>query len=186
MRSQRVPAVALQACAFVLLCLQASSAAAVVAPPLPPCPALRVELQTQLDSATAQVGDVFGFRTMDTVTLPDGPRIAAGSRGFGLVGGAVAAGAHGKSGALLLESRYIRLPGGGRIDVSIGSGTMESRGVNSALPSLVTAVPIPGLSLAASAFNYLTHGKNIKIPAGTRFEVIPVGAIDDLKQHCVR
>lgn len=185
MRLQEVPVIALHTGALVLLCLQASPAAAAVAP-LPPCPALRVELQTELDSATAHVGDIFRFRTMDTVTLPNGPRIAAGSRGFGLVGGALAAGPHGRSGALLLESRYVRLPGGSRIDVSIGTGTIESRGANSSLPSLVTAVPIPGLSLAASAFNYLTHGKNIKIPAGTRFEVIPVGSIDDMKQHCVR
>jgi hypothetical protein len=176
---------ALPACALGLLCMAISPAQAAPAP-LPPCPALRVELETPLDSAKAHVGDVFRFRTIDTVTLPAAARIAAGTRGYGLVGGAVAAGAHGKSGALLLESRYLRMPGGSRLDVSIGSGTMESHGANAGIPSLVTAVPIPGIGLVASAFNYLTHGKDIQIPAGTRFEVIPVDAIDDLKQHCVR
>ncbi len=47
------------------------------------CPALRVELETPLDSAKAHVGDVFRFRTLDTVTLPAGLRIPAGSLGFG-------------------------------------------------------------------------------------------------------
>jgi hypothetical protein len=179
---------ALPAGALAFLCLAASPAVsgAATPAPLPPCPALRVELQTKLSSATAQVGDIFVFRTIDTVTLPTGQRIAAGTRGYGLVGGAVAAGAHGKSGALLLESRYLRLPGWSRLDVSIGSGTMESRGANASIPSLVTAVPIPGIGLAAGAFNYLSAGKNIEIPVGTRFEVVPVGSIDDLKQHCVR
>jgi hypothetical protein len=180
------------ACAFVLLGVAAAPSGAPAqwstpAPvPLPPCPALRVELETKLDSATAKVGDIFAFRTIDTVTLPTGLRVAAGTKGFGLVGGAVPAGAHGKSGVLLLESRYIRLPHWRRLDVSIGSGTMESRGVNAGIPSLVTAVPIPGIGLAAGAFNYLSPGKNIDIPVGTRFEVVPVGSIDDLKQHCER
>jgi hypothetical protein len=188
MHFREAPTKALRACALVLLCLAVAPAVSAAAPlsPLPPCPALRVELQTKLDSGTAQVGDIFGFRTIDTVTLPTGQRIAAGTRGYGLVGGAVAAGAHGKSGALLLESRYLRLPGWSRLDVSIGSGTMESRGANASIPSLVTAVPIPGIGLAAGAFNYLSAGKNIVIPVGTRFEVVPVGSIDDLKQHCVR
>jgi hypothetical protein len=185
MDSRNVAARALYAFTLAFVCLPALPALADAAP-LPPCPALRVELETPLDSASAKVGDIFVFRTLDTVTLPEGPRIAGGTRGFGLVGGAVAAAAHGKAGALLLESRYLRLPGGSSLDVSIGTGTMESRGANAGIPSLVTAVPIPGIGLAAGAFNYLTPGKNVHIPVGTRFEVIPVGRIDDRKQHCER
>ncbi len=70
--------------------------------------------------------------------------------------------------------------------MTIGSGTLESHGANTGLPSLVSAVPIPGIGFAAGAFNYLTPGKNITLPTGTRFEVIPVGALDDMKQHCAR
>ncbi len=178
-------AVAFGICALALACAP-SRATAAETEPLPPCPALRVALETPIDSATAKVGDVFRFRTLDTVWLPEGPRVPAGRPGYGLVAGVVSAGAHGKTGALVLEARYLKLADGTRLDVSLGTGATESHGANAGVPSVVSAVPIPGIGIAAGAFNYFTPGKNIQIPVASRFEVIPVGRLEDLKQHCAR
>lgn len=185
MRLKLAPAVTLSICALALACARDPVAAAETEP-LPPCPALRVALETPIDSASAKVGDIFRFRTLDTVSLPDGPQVPAGRPGYGLVAGVVSAGAHGKTGALVLEARYLKLSDGTRLDVSLGTGATESHGANAGVPSLLSAVPIPGIGIAAGAFNYFTPGKNIRIPVASRFEVIPVGPLDDLKQHCAR
>jgi hypothetical protein len=155
-------------------------------PTLPACPSLRAEMTLDVDSATAHVGDVFTFRTMDTVVMPHGPTVAAGTPGYGLVMAVVPAGAHGKAGLLSLEARYLVLARRRRYDVTIDTGALSQTGATNAISGVFSALPVPGIGLATNAVNYLRAGKNVHVPSGTRFFVVPVGDLSRGSPRCAR
>jgi hypothetical protein len=145
-----------------------------------PCPVIPVELTDQLDTGRAHTGDVFHFRTIDTIVLPDHVTIRLNATGHGLIAFAEAAGAHGKSGDLIIEARYIDVPGHGQYQVTIDSVATSAvlNGKSGNAASGLSIVPLPFVGTAVGAFNYIHAGKNAVVNPGTRFSVVPVG---DLK-----
>jgi hypothetical protein len=146
-------------------------------PRLDPCSAIPVELTDTLDTATVRTGDIFHFRTIDTIVPIDNVKVPRYATGYGLVAFASPAGAHGKSGSLIIEARYVNVPGHGQYQVAIDSvatsAVLDGRSGNVA--SGVGLLPLPFVGTAVGAFNYLHAGKNAVVAAGTRFVVVPVG-----------
>lgn len=142
-----------------------------------PCSAIPVELSDTLDTATVQTGAIFHFRTIDTIVPIDNVYVPRNATGYGLVVFASPAGAHGKSGSLIIEARYIDVPGRGQYQVSIDSIATAStfNGRTGNVASGVGLIPLPFVGTAVGAFNYLHAGKNAVVAAGTRFVVVPVG-----------
>ena len=147
---------------------------------LDPCSAIPVELTDTLDTATVRTGDIFHFRTIDTIVLIDNVNVPRHATGYGLVAFASPAGAHGKSGNLIIEARYINVPGHGQYQVAIDSVATSAvlGGRSGNVASGVGLLPLPFVGTAVGAFNYLHAGKNAVVAAGTRFVVLPLG---DLK-----
>jgi len=147
------------------------------ASPLESCTAIPVELTDTLDTGSARTGDVFHFRTIDTIVPPDNVTIPRNSAGYGVVVFAEAAAAHGKPGALIVEARYIVLPHRRQYQVSIDSVATSAvlNGNSGNVGSGLGIIPLPFVGTAVNAFNYLHAGKNAVIRPGTRFIVIPMG-----------
>lgn len=152
-----------------------STAATPSPPPLPPCTTIPVVLVDTLDTAKARTGDVFRFRTIDTILAPGNVRIPGNALGYGVVTYASAAGPHGKGGDMVVEARYVQLPHEQyevTID-SVASSLVQSGSTGNVSPG-VAAVPLPFVGTAIGAFNYFHAGKNAVIRSGSRFVVIPV------------
>jgi hypothetical protein len=147
------------------------------AAPLDSCTAIPVELTDTLDTASARTGDVFHFRTIDTIVPPDNVTIPRNSAGYGVVAFAEAAAAHGKPGALIVEARYIVIPHRRQYQVMIDSVATSAvlNGTSGNVGSGLGIIPLPFVGTAVNAFNYLHAGKNAVIRPGTRFTVVPTG-----------
>jgi hypothetical protein len=150
------------------------------APPTPrpePCVTIPVELTDALDTARVHTGDTFTYRTIDTIVTSDGVTVPRNATGYGLIAFAQAAGAHGKSGYMIIEARYIDVARHRQFPVTIDSlatsALVNGRSGNAA--SGLGIVPLPFIGTAVGAFNYLHAGKNAVIEPGTRFTVVPVG-----------
>jgi len=143
---------------------------------LPECTSIPVSLTSQLDSSKAKAGDVFTFSTVDTIIAKDGTRISSGLKGYGIVNYAVAAGAHGKGGELIVEARYIALPGGRQFQVSIDAlaTAVVHNGSTGSVNSGLASIPLPFMGTAVGAFNYFHSGQDAVVKTGTRFVVTPV------------
>lgn len=184
------PAAARCAAATLLLLtlLSGRASAGITIPTVPDCPTIPVALLGKIDSSNAKTGDVFRFRTIESVTTLDGHKISRGSTGYGLIAYAASAGAHGKVGRLLLEARYVSGGEDGRVPVTIDEAATAvlHSGSTKTAPSLLGAVPIPFFGVALGAFNYLQAGKNVVLESGFRFAVTPVGDLGSLKSTCAR
>jgi hypothetical protein len=147
------------------------------ASPLESCTAIPVELTDTLDTGSARTGDVFHFRTIDTIVPPDNVTIPRNSAGYGVVAFAEAAAAHGKPGALIVEARYIVIPHRTHYQVMIDSVATSAvlNGNSGNVGSGLGIIPLPFVGTAVNAFNYLHAGKNAVIRPGTRFIVVPMG-----------
>jgi hypothetical protein len=147
-----------------------------------PCPIIPVELTDRLDTGQVHTGDVFHFRTIDTIVLPDNVTIPFNSTGYGLIAFAEAAGAHGKGGNLIIEARYIDVPRHGQYQVSIDSVATSAvlNGKSGNAASGLGIIPLPFVGTAVGAFNYIHAGKNAVVNSGTRFSIVPVA---DLKMR---
>jgi hypothetical protein len=150
-----------------------------------PCTLIPVELAAAVDSSKARAGDVFRFRTIDTIVVPGGVTVPRNAVGYGIVTAASVAGAHGKAGGLVIEARYIELREHRAFQVTIDSVASSAVRNGSAenAPSGVSVLPIPFAGTAVGAYNYFHAGKNVAIKPGFRFVVVPV---DDLfwKTRC--
>ncbi len=140
------------------------------------CTVIPVELLDKLDSGTAQVGDRFHFRAIDTVLTHDEVLIAKGTVGYGLITFVQAAAAHARPGQLMPEARYFALPHNKEYQVTVDYNATHV-GKNGNAPGIVGAAPIPFLGVAVGAFNYFHPGSNITIPIGFQFAVMPVGSL---------
>ncbi|MGD0472997.1 MAG: hypothetical protein ABSB70_07240 [Candidatus Velthaea sp.] len=149
------------------------------------CTSIPVELTDTLDTAQAHTGDVFHFRTIDTIVPPGGVTIPRNSAGYGVVAFASAAGAHGKGGALIIEARYIEIAHRRQVQVTIDSIATSAvlNGNTGNVASGLGILPLPFVGTAVNAFNYLHAGKNAVVKPGTRFTVIPVGNLRT-QPHC--
>jgi hypothetical protein len=155
-------------------------ALATIAPParavqLEPCTVVAVEMMDSIDSSDARPGDFFRFQTINAVTQGNKLVIPQRTEGYGIVSIAVPAGKQGRSGTLVLEPRYLVLPGGTHLGVVINHNTdpLQKSGASDNAPGYLGAIPIPGVGAAIGLFNYFHDGKNIEVPRGTVFTVFP-------------
>ena len=100
------------------------------------------------------------------------PEIPAGTRGYGIVAFADHARGSGTPGRLVVEPRFLVLPGGVHVQVladpqladSFAQGT--TRNISGALGF------VPGLGLAVAGYNALHHGREVTIERGTEFQLV--------------
>ena len=139
------------------------------------CTIVSVETIDSVGSASAHPGDFFRFRTLNPVTDRTRIIIPAHSLGWGIVVLASPAGRGAHPGTLVLEPRYLVLPGGSRLGVVLNHkpSDLAEAGASNALPGYLGFIPVPGFGIAVDAFNYFRHGKNIIVPKGTLFEIFP-------------
>ena len=142
---------------------------------LDPCTVIAVEMMENVDSSEAHPGDFFRFETVNAVTNGAKVVIPARTMGEGVVAVASPAGRQSHPGTLVLEPRYLIMPGGGHVGVVLNhnTDTLEKAGASAGIPGYLGAIPLPGVGLAIGAFDYFHHGKNIVVTRGTLFTVFP-------------
>lgn len=150
-----------------------------------PCPIIPVELIDKLDTGEVRTGDVFHFRTIDTIVLPDRVTIPLHTTGYGIIAYAEPAGAHGKGGDMIIEARYIDVPRHGQYQVTVDSVATSAvlNGKSGNVASGIGIVPLPFVGTAVGAFNYIHAGKNAVVNPGTRFTIVPVGNLEK-RERC--
>lgn len=139
------------------------------------CTIVAVETIDTVDSARAQPGDFFRFKTINSVTAGNRIVIPAHALGWGIVVIASPAGRSGRAGTLVLEPRYIVGSGGRKLGVVLDHkpSDLAQSGSSNSLPGYLGAIPVPGFGAAIGAFNYFHRGKNITVPKGTLFAIFP-------------
>lgn len=140
---------------------------------LNPCTVVAVEMVDDVDSSKAKVGDFFRFETINAVTVGTTIVIPAKTTGYGVVAVVSEAGRNAQPGTLVLEPRYLLLPGGTHLGVVLdhNASDLQKSGSAGSAPSYLGAVPFVGA--AAGVFNYFHHGKNVEVKPGTIFSVFP-------------
>lgn len=136
-----------------------------------------VEMTDTIDSKTAKSGDVFHFETIEDTELNGKTLIPKHSKGLGIVSLSVPAAAHGKGGTLVLEARYLKLPSGQEVQVTIDRRVADLSGhgaTSTKLPWYTQYLPVPGLGMAVGAYDYLHNGKNVQLEKGTIFAVFSI------------
>ncbi|MDP9111932.1 MAG: hypothetical protein M3M96_09905 [Candidatus Eremiobacteraeota bacterium] len=138
------------------------------------CTVVAVMMADTVDSATAHPGGFFRFQTVNAVTKGSRIIIPARTAGYGVVAVAAPAGRGGRPGSLVLEPRYLEMPGG-RLGVVLDHNTsdLQSNGVSGNVPGYLGAIPLPGMGVAIGAFNYFHHGKDIAVKKGALFSIFP-------------
>ena len=144
-------------------------------PGVPHCKQVPVRMADDVDSATAQPGDFFHFKTILPLTSGHTILIPAGTMGYGIVAVASSAGREGRAGTLVLEPRYLQLPSGTKLGVVLDHnvGDLERSGASGGMPGYLGAIPVPVVGAAIGIFNYFHHGQNILVKRGTVFTVFP-------------
>ena len=142
---------------------------------LSPCTVVAVEMVDPVNSADARAGDFFRFQTVNAVTRGNTIVIPARTMGYGVVVVAAAAGRNGRAGTLVLEPRYLMLPNGTHLGVVLNHNTadLQRSGQSNSLPTILGAIPVPGVSTVIGIFNYFHDGKNIVVARGQVFTVFP-------------
>lgn len=142
---------------------------------LNPCTVVAVEMLDDVDSSSAQPGDFYRFQTVNAVTAGKDVVIPARTVGYGVVAVASSAGRGGRPGTLVLEPRYLVLPGGDHLGVVLDHNTSDlvRSGASGGAPAYLGAIPVPGFGAAVGIFNYFHHGKDIEVKRGTLFSVFP-------------
>ncbi|MDQ2866021.1 MAG: hypothetical protein M3R51_07315 [Candidatus Eremiobacteraeota bacterium] len=162
--------------AMVLACVLSSRGLVAASPVrLDECTIVAVEMVDNVDSATAHAGDFFRFQTVNAVTAGNNVAIPARTYGYGIVSIASAAGRSGRPGSLVLEPRYLVLPGNRKLGVVMNhnTATLERSGATGNMPGYLGAIPIAGVGAVIGVFNYFHNGKNIIVSRGTLFTVFP-------------
>jgi hypothetical protein len=164
----------------------ALAAAPCVAPALPldPCTVIAVQMMDSVDSSDARPGDFFRFETVNAVTRGAKVVIPARTMGEGVVAIASPAGRQSRPGTLVLEPRYLIMPGGGHVGVVLNHNTdsLDKAGSSAGIPGYLGAIPLPGVGLAIGAFDYFHRGKNIVVSRGALFTIFP--SDDPLVERC--
>ncbi|MDQ2681613.1 MAG: hypothetical protein M3Y21_11455 [Candidatus Eremiobacteraeota bacterium] len=139
------------------------------------CTVVAVAMYGSVNSADAHPGDFFRFEVLNAVTRENTIVIPARTMGYGIVALASPAGRGGRAGTLVLEPRYLVMPGGGHVGVVLDHRVidLERNGKSDSVPGYLGAIPIPGVGAAIGIFNYFHHGKDIEVPKGTIFAIFP-------------
>lgn len=134
-----------------------------------------------VDSSSAKVGDFFRFETINAVTVGTTIVIPTRTMGYGVVAVASPAQRNAEPGTLVLEPRYLVLPGGTHLGVVLdhNASDLQKSGTSGGAPSYLGGVPFVGA--AAGVFNYFHRGKNIEVKPGTIFSVFPSESPDTEK-----
>jgi hypothetical protein len=139
----------------------------------PECPTVDVALIGTIDSKRARAGDRFEFITLATIRIELKP-IPRGTRGAGFVETLAHSRGNGRPGYLVLDARYLRMPGGRHVPASFAPG---SDGQTAALV-LAGSTDAPGilgytpLVAATSVYNLFHHGKDAALVRGSRVPII--------------
>lgn len=139
------------------------------------CTVVAVQMIDDVDSSQARPGDFFRFETINAVTVGNTIVLPARTIGYGIVSIASAAGRGGRPGTLVLEPRYLVLPGGEHFGVVLdhNASDLQRSGNSGNMPGYLGAIPLPGIGAAIGLFNYFHHGKDIEVKKGTIFSVFP-------------
>jgi hypothetical protein len=142
---------------------------------MPPCTPIAVQTTNTVYSKTAVVGDFFQFQTLNSVTYHNHIVLRPNTIGWGIVTVAVEAAKGGRAGSLVLEPLYFLLPGGRKLGIVLdhNSSDLRSAGASNSLPGYLGAIPVVGVGAVVGAFDYFHHGKDITVPKGTIFAVLP-------------
>ncbi len=142
---------------------------------LKPCTVVAVQMIDNVDSSSAQPGDFFRFETVNAVTVAKRIVIPARTIGYGIVAVASSAGRAGRPGTLVLEPRYLDMPGHEHLGVVLDhdASDLEKNGKTGNMPGYLGAIPVPALGAAIGIFNYFHHGQNILVKKGTMFSIFP-------------
>lgn len=135
-----------------------------------------VELIDSVDSKTAKPGAEFHFQTTTNTTIGGQIVIPVHTLGSGVISAAGSAGSNGKTGSLVLETRYLALPSGQKLMVNVdrSSSKMDAQGSRKRLPWYLGWVPIPYFGLAIGAVNQIQSGTNVTLAKGTAFQVVTI------------
>jgi hypothetical protein len=104
--------------------------------------------------------------------------------GYGVVSIASSAGRSGRSGTLVLEPRYLKMPHGQELGVVLdhNASDLDKSGTSGNMPGYLGALPVPGLGAAIGIFNYFHHGQDILVKRGSVFMIYP--SDDPATQKC--
>ena len=130
--------------------------------------AVRLRLTKEVSSASAQVGDMVNFDTIEDVRLGDVVVIPNGSHALGKVITVVPKRRMGRAGKLDISVQYVRLPSGDKLPLS-GSPEKSGKGHQGRMAGAMVATGI--IVWPAAPFFLFMHGKDITIPAGQEVAV---------------
>jgi hypothetical protein len=170
--------------ALTITVLMLATALGIGEPAKPPCVRVAVALEDDIDSGKARANDPFRFVTVDAVQLTDGTPVPAGTIGFGLIAIAKHAERAGQGGYVVLEARFLTLPSGQHVPVSIDWSSAKratATGASLNIPGIVGAIPFAGYILGP--YGFLHHGKDVVIPRGAQ---IPLLLGDDVAAGACR
>ena len=139
----------------------------------PPCVRDTIYLESDIDTAHARAGDPFIFRTFEAATAPGGVEVPANTVGYGVVAISHHADRGGRGGYVVLETRFIVLPNGDHLGVTIdwvAAQRATATGSSQNAPGFLGAIPFVGYVLGP--YGFLHHGKDVTIPRGAHLPVI--------------
>jgi hypothetical protein len=126
-----------------------------------------------LSSAVVSAGDAFGFTMLGDVPAGNGrPAVPKGARGYGVVAYVRHAGSGGLGGLIVLEPRFVVVPGGKRVPVMGDPSNPErlKRGATRDAPGALEYIPVVGL--AFSGYNALHRGREVSLGKGTPLRLL--------------
>jgi hypothetical protein len=139
---------------------------------IPPCVRDTIYLESDIDTARARAGDPFVFRTFEAATAPGGVEVPANTVGYGVVAISHHADRGGRGGYVVLETRFIALPNGDHLGVTIDWAAERATATGSSqnAPGFIGMIPFVGYVLGP--YGFLHHGKDVTIPRGAHLPVI--------------
>jgi len=178
-----VKSLALRVASLVCACLALAATPARAANELTCLNAIRAEMIDSVDSATAAPGRAFRFMITEdaSVMLASQPAplpVPRWTIGWGVVRAVTPASRGNHYGSLALEPRYLVLPGGRVVQVSMNptlpaSISRDTPGIEKAMSHV--PIPIPGFAM--TAVNSLRRGRDVIVGFGFQFSVVPIRAL---------
>ena len=143
----------------------------------PVCARAAIALDDTIDSSRAHAGDTFHFQLAADAAAPDGTPLQRGLPGYGVVAVAHAAERSGIPGYLVLEARFVELPDGRHIPVTIDDAHASLQLIRGATANApVEATIIPYVAIFGGIYNFIHFGKDATI---WRASTLPVVLGDD-------
>ncbi len=143
-------------------------------------PLIPAQMVTTVDSAQGFSGQVFQFKTTETVSS-NGLSVPAGSMGYGVVLNAIPASNRARNGIVVLEPRFL-LVGGQQVQVA---GDPADGSILTHDPSAIAlganVIPFGGGLAASEAIK----GTNITVGPGYSFHIVPIGNLQE-RGPCVQ